>query len=239
MVILFSPDRSIMNHHNLSQRIQVITFDCYGTLIDWEAGAVEFMSHILRRANSPLPVGQLFERWEEIQFGYLRDPYELYREILFHSLLDTLDELKIPYRDGDGDHFGEAIGTWQPFADVPQGLARLKRKFKLGIISNIDQDILAQTLGTLGTGMDYIVTAERAGSYKPDPEPFRMALEEIALPPSSILHAAFGYKYDLQPAAAHGMATCFVNRSGMSLPPGCQPDLRVSSIGDLADQLGA
>jgi 2-haloacid dehalogenase len=227
-----------MNHPDLQQRIKVITFDCYGTLIDWEAGAMEFMAEILRHSHSPLPARRLFDRWEEIQFGYLKDPYQPYREILYHSLLDTLDEMNIPYRDGDGDRFGEAIGTWQPFADVPQGLARLKKRYRLGIISNIDEDIVARTLGYLGTGMDCVITAERAGFYKPDPEPFLMAMERIAVPPQAILHAAFGYKYDLQPASAQGMATCFVNRSGMKLPAGFQPDLTVASVADLADRLG-
>ena len=225
------------NTHLSCQNIQVITFDCYGTLIDWETGATQYMSGILGRTHSSLPVRRVFERWEEIQFIYLQDPYETYREILFHSLLDTLDELKIPYRDGDGDGFGEVFGTCQPFPDVPPGLARLKKKYKLGIISNIDDDILARSLTYLGTGMDFLITAERVGFYKPDPEPFKLALEMIGVAPSHILHAAFGYKYDLRPASELGMATCFVNRSGLALPPGYAPDITVASIADLAQAL--
>jgi 2-haloacid dehalogenase len=227
------------NTDRLSSSFQVITFDCYGTLIDWEAGATKYMSEILARTKCTLPVKKVFERWEAIQFSYLQDPYESYREILFHSLLDTLDELKIPYRDGDGDGFGQAIGNWQPFPDVPPSLARMKPKYKLGIISNIDEDILARSLCYLGTGIDYIITAERAGSYKPDPEPFKLALEEIGIAPSHILHAAFGYKYDLQPSSKLGFSTCFVNRSGQSLPSGFKPDISVSSLAEMADVLSA
>jgi 2-haloacid dehalogenase len=218
---------------------QVITFDCYGTLIDWEAGATQYISEILARTKCALPVEKVFELWEKIQFGYLRDPYEPYREILYHSLLDTLDELKISYRDGDGDGFGEAIGKWQPFPDVPPSLTRLKQKFKLGVISNIDEDILARSLRYLGTSFDYIITAERAGSYKPDPEPFRLAMEEIGIAPSRILHAAFGYKYDLRPSSELGFSTCFVNRSALPLPSGFKPDITVLSLTEMADMLSA
>lgn len=229
----------MINTNLENRRFKAITFDCYGTLIDWESGAMKYLSAILKRAHSSVPTRKVFERWEEIQFIYLQDPYEPYREILFHSLLDTLDELKIPYRDGDGDGFGEDIGNWQPFPDVPSGLARLKKHFKLGIISNVDDDIVAQSLSYMGTAIDFLITAERAGFYKPDPEPFKLAIELIGLPPADILHAAFGYKYDLRPASELGMSTCFVNRSGLALPEGFAPDLIVTSIADLAEALQA
>lgn len=228
-----------MTNTSIQKDIQVITFDCYGTLIDWEKGAIDIFKDILTRASSLLKPKRLFDRWEEIQFEYIRAPYEPYRDILYHSLLDTLDEFSIKCQDDDGDRFAHAIGRWQPFPEVPGALARLRKKFKLGIISNTDDDILDQSLHSLGVKMDYVITAESAGVYKPDPEPFHLAIERIGLPSSSILHAAFGVKYDLGPAARVGAKTAFINRSGIKLPPQFSPTLTVDSLNDLATALGA
>ena len=221
------------------QDIQVITFDCYGTLIDWEKGAMRVIEDITRASSSDLPPEKLFNRWEEIQFEYIQDPYEPYREILYHSLLDTFDEFQIKYHDGAGDRFSDAIETWQPFPETPGALSRLGKKFKLGIISNIDDDILEQTLHYLGVSFNYLITAERAGFYKPDPEPFRVALEEIGLPAHQVLHTAFGYKYDLGPAKQLGMSTAFVNRTGIVLPGQFEPTMTVRSLTELGDRLEA
>jgi 2-haloalkanoic acid dehalogenase type II len=135
-----------------------------------------------------------------------------------------------------GPGLARSVAEWEPFADTTRALRRLAKRRRLAIVSNIDRDLLADTVGRLQAPFSALVTAEDARAYKPDPRPFQLAIEGLALPPERILHAAFGWKYDLAPAHALGMRTCFVNRgnvAGVEEPR----DLEVPSLEALAELL--
>ena len=226
--------------------LKAITFDCYGTLIDWEAGIAAYVAPLLARAApsrreqgearpSVTPAAWV-ERWERIQFQMLR-PYRPYREILQRSFDATMQYFGLEAFVDDGPGLARAVGDWMPFADTTRALRRLAKRYRLAIISNIDRDLLAATMGHLQAPFSSLVTAEDARAYKPDPAPFKLALERLGLPPGEILHAGFGWRYDLAPAQALGMRTAFVNRSGGSAPEGAPPDLSVPSVESLADTL--
>ena len=217
--------------------IDAITFDCYGTLIDWERGLRTYVHHLLVQKRVSVPVDEVVKVWEHIQFEMIRGPYQKYRIIMAESMLDSLGEFKINGEADDGRELAHAMGTWRPFKDVPEGLARLKKKFRLGIISNTDRDIIARTLRYLGVDMDVVVVAEDVRAYKPATAGFEEALKRLGLPAGRVLHAAFGVAYDLGPARRLGMKLAFVRRSAMGKvePP---PDLEVHSITELADRLG-
>jgi 2-haloalkanoic acid dehalogenase type II len=217
--------------------LQAITFDCYGTLIDWEAGLRDYVRPIL--AKSPqhgVTVEQWVERWEKIQFQMLK-PYRPYREILQRSYDATMQHFGIEAFVDAGAGLARSVADWPPFADSRRALRRLARRYQLAIVSNIDRDLLADSVGQLQAPFSCLVTAEDARAYKPDPKPLQMAIERLALPPGAILHAAFGWNYDLGPARALGMRVCFVNRGGVTID---EPrDFEVPSLTALADTLDA
>jgi 2-haloacid dehalogenase len=214
--------------------IHAITFDCYGTLIDWEAGVRDYVAPILGGHRDVTPA-QWVERWERIQFQMLT-PYRPYREVLQRSYDATMQYFGIEAFIDAGAGLARSVSVWPPFADARRALRRLARRYRLAIVSNIDRDLLADSVGQLQAPFSCLVTAEDARAYKPDPKPLALAIERLAMAPAEILHAAFGWKYDLAPARALGMRTCFVNRGGVAVD---EPrDLEVPSLEALADALG-
>ena len=147
------------------------------------------------------------------------------------------------FADG-GPGLVRSLGEWAPFPDTVRAMRTMARRRRLGIISNLDRVLLAATLGQLQAPLSMTVTAEEAKAYKPDPAPFRLALERMGLGPDEVLHAAFGWKYDLAPARALGMRTCFVTRPTVVELPAPErlaelgADLVVESLGELAERLG-
>lgn len=218
--------------------VDAITFDCYGTLIDWERGLRTYFSRLLIQKRVSVPPDELHKIWEQMQFAMLTKPYKRYRIILADSLEAALRRFKVSYEPEDGQRLAHALGTWRPFKDVPEGLARLKKKFKLGIISNTDRDIISRTLTYLGTDMDVVVVAEDVRGYKPGTKGFEEALKQLKLPPERVLHVAFGVAYDLGPARSLGMKLGFVRR-GLMEKVSPEPDLEVATLPELADRLGA
>jgi 2-haloalkanoic acid dehalogenase type II len=222
------------------REIRAVTFDCYGTLVDWEAGIAAYVApHLQRaaRAGKTVTPAEWLAAWEPIQFALLT-PWRPYHEVLVESFERTMRALELECFADGGPGLARGVGDWPPFPDTVPALRRIARRRSVAIVSNIDQAMLAETLGRLAAPFSALVTAEEAGAYKPDPAPLRLALERLRLPPSSVLHAAFGWKYDLDPARALGMRTCFVNRGGID-PRGLSFDLEVADLADLARRLDA
>jgi len=222
----------------MSPAIDWITFDCYGTLIDWDRGVHSFLTSLLIQKRVSVPVDEVMRSWQAFQFKMVQEPFRRYRVILAMSLEEALRRFKVSYSPDDGHRFAHAMGSWRPFKDVAEGLARLKRKFKLGIISNTDKDIIARTLTYLGVEMDLVITSEEMRAYKPSTKGFEEALKRMETPPERALHAAFGVAYDLGAALAVGMKRAIVRRGRLEKvdPP---PDIEVMTILELADKLGA
>jgi len=215
--------------------IAAITFDCYGTLIDWETGLRDYVRPILEQTKqAEVSPAAWVERWERIQFQMLT-PYRSYREILARSYDATMQHFGIEAFVDAGAGLARSVASWQPFPDSTAALRRLAKRRRLGIVSNIDRDLLADSVGRLQAPFSCLVTAEDARAYKPNPRPLELAIERLGLVPSQILHAAFGWKYDLAPARALGMRTCFVNRG--QLPVDEPRDLEVPSLAALAELL--
>lgn len=212
-----------------------VTFDCYGTLIDWDEGIRTFLGDLLNRKGSRVDLDALHRRWEAIQFDLIQQTYRPYKDILRLSLEATLKEFCIPYSPEDGDAFAASMPTWRPFPDVPPTLRALKRHARLAIISNTDNDILKESVKLMGAEFDALITAEDAKVYKPHPRIFEFALQRLGEAPDRILHVAFGFKYDLAPAKAVGMKTCWVNRKGEPMPEGVAPDFVLTDFRQLPE----
>ncbi len=212
-----------------------VTFDCYGTLIDWERGIGDFFASFCGGGDTEA----LLAEWEEIQFRMIAGPYRRYREILAESLRETLAARGLPRRPDKEAEFAESLTTWTPFPDTNEGLDRLKAKgIKLGIISNIDDDLIARTLQHFTVPFDMVTTAQQSGAYKPNAASFRLALTRIGesrslSPPRRVTHAAFGERYDLQTARDCGMQVVFVARNGRDIP--FRADGQVPGLAQLPD----
>ncbi len=211
-----------------------ITFDCYGTLVDWENGIRAFFRSLPGVASNL--VDTLTSEWEEIQFALINGPYRPYHEILSLSLREALSKRGQPLRRQDEERFSQSLTTWKPFPDTNPSLEKLvERGFRLGIVSNIDDNLIESTLKLFSVRFDAVVTAQQCQAYKPSMRPFQVALERIACPSLAVVHAAFGDKYDLAPAHLCGIRTAFVNRCGKRIH--LRPDVEVSDLMELVGVL--
>jgi len=198
---------------------KAITFDCYGTLIDWESGIQQFFAERLAAHNiEGVDPRDLQHKWEEIQFVTIQEQYRPYREVLRDSMRMALDTSQIPYAEQDLDEFANSMGKWQPFPDTKQAIIELQKLTKVVLITNTDDNIIAETERTIGVKFDEIITAEQAGAYKPSHKGFLLARERLGLDVSEMWHAGFGFKYDIVPATELGYTTVWVNRQGEVRP---------------------
>ena len=217
--------------------IRAATFDCYGTLIDWEGGAAAFLYELARRhEREPPPGPELRARWEELQFERLSGDWSAYRDVLADSLSEWAGERGYRWNVNDGEALVRAMESWQAFPDTAPALrAARDAGLKLWIISNTDRAIMDHSLRQLGVDLDGVTVAEDCRAYKPGREPFQKALREIDVPPEEILHVAFGFKYDIATAQEMGMKTAWVNRRRESAPGPERPDHEWNDLWPLAE----
>lgn len=215
-------------------RIKAVTFDCYGTLVDWERGIREFL---MSRFRIPRPRAMaMFKAWEEEQFGRIQAPYRRYREIMAESLAEVCEALGLPYKVQDLADFVANLLSWPIYPDV-EALERLKPR-QVGILSNMDTDLLEATIARFPVDcVDFFISAEMIQSYKPARTHFDKAIEAVGCAPGEICHCAFGVRYDVGPAGAVGMKTIIVKRS--TLPSGPEADAVVGSLAELPEAIAA
>jgi 2-haloacid dehalogenase len=209
-----------------------ITFDCYGTLIDTRTGYVRYWKELLasKEVGARVDLMEFVESWGNEEFRLIQGRYQPYRTILTKSVETTLAHYGLPVREGDGEGLAEAWGQFLPFDDVNPILTQLQTRHKLALITNVDNDIVAHSIASMGIDFDGVFTAETCGAYKPSRIPFEYAVEQMGVPSAEVLHVAFGYKYDHTTAHELGFPTVWVNRRNLQLPAGipigCEmPDL--------------
>lgn len=223
--------------NNLEQ-VEVLTFDCYGTLIDWESGIRQSLEALRTEHGVEQTVDQLLATWEAIQFEMIRGPYRRYRDILRDSLRETFAKVGVSLSSAEANSLGDHLGTWAPFDDTVESLRRLATRYKLGILSNIDDDLLAHSVQHLGVSFDELITAEQLQSYKPQPAHFEEAIRRFGRPANCFLHGAFGFKYDQAPALAQGMSTAWIKRPGWIRDDVATPTYETDSLAGLVRLLG-
>ncbi len=226
----------------MDHRITTVSFDCYGTLIDSAAGRAAFFAALAleRTGAEPAPGGQLREAWENAQYELVTQPYRPYKQVLGEACRRLADEQGWPWDRGDDARFLAATRVFQPFPDTVPVLRRLRAAgLRLAVLSNTDRELIGHTLRQLEVPIDVVVTAEDCGAYKPSKRVFAAVLEAIGEPPSRILHAAFGFRYDIPPAQAIGLPTAWINRRGQARPGATVPDHEWRTLWELADTLGA
>jgi 2-haloacid dehalogenase len=212
------------------------TFDCYGTLIDWEGGVGSFLYELARRhEHDPPPARELREHWEALQFERIQRGWSSYREVLAASLAEWAGQRGYRVNENDGELLARSMESWQPFPEtVPALRAAREAGIRLWIISNTDRAIIEHSLRHLEVEFDGVTVAEDCRTYKPSTAPFEKALREIAVPHEQILHVAFGFKYDIGPAQQVGLRTAWVNRKQEQAPGPERPDHEWSDLWPLA-----
>ena len=219
--------------------IRLITFDCYGTLIDWETGMLTAMRPLFCRDRGEITDVQLLEAYGEAEVELESGPYLVYREVLSRSLQEVGRRLGVAISSEEGREFAESLTRWEPFADTVSSLQELSRRFRLGIISNVDDDLFAVTRQKLGAPFDVVVTAQQVRSYKPSFRNFEEMFERSGLKKEEILHAGQSVYHDIIPANALGIKNVWVNRpskrpgSGATRPAAARPTAEVSSLVEL------
>lgn len=214
---------------------KAITFDCYGTLIDWESAIQRFFAESMDAKGLGYADPQtLQEDWEEIQFRSIQEHYRPYRQILRDTLGMTFAQHAIPSNEAEADEFADAMGHWKPFPDTRDAILELQKYVKVVLITNTDDSIIAETERTIGVKFDDIITAEQARAYKPSPNGFQLARQRLGLRVSEIWHAGFGFKYDIVPAKKLGYTTVWVNRQGNARPGRVKETFLVGDLRTLA-----
>ena len=193
-------------------RFDALTFDCYGTLIDWESGILAGLRPMLAKRGIDRPDDELLEVYAGLEAAAEAGKYRRYREILAAGMRGVAAHFGVEADAVEVAAFGDSVGDWPAFPDSAAALARLHERFRLGVITNCDDDLFARSAARLETTFDWVVTAQTAGSYKPDARNFEVALERIGLPRERILHVAQSLYHDHVTARRLGLATVWIDR---------------------------
>ena len=230
------------------EKYMALTFDCYGTLIDWESGIADALRPVMRAHGLRVSDAELMELYAEIERAGKSGEYRRYREVLRATVRGICTRLRIVPSVSEVECLAESLGSWQPFPDTVDALERFKNRYRLCIVSNVDDDLFAGTARTLDVDFDYIVTAEQAGSYKPSHNNFAMAITRMGIPKERVLHVAESVKLDIEAAKSFGMDAVWVNRhagleregsaSGNPSEGESGADLEVPDLKTLAELMG-
>lgn len=189
-----------------------VTFDCYGTLIDWEAGLAAALRAALGAHGVTADDEDLLERYARHESAAEAGPYLPYRDVLSTGLRGVAGEFRVVVTDGEAATFGGSVVDWPAFPDSVAALARLKERFRLGVLTNCDDDLFAASNARLGVAFDWIVTAQQVGSYKPSEANFAALFARVGLPRERILHVAQSLYHDHAPARRLGLTTVWIDR---------------------------
>jgi 2-haloalkanoic acid dehalogenase type II len=214
----------------------VITFDCYGTLIDWETGISAAFTSAAAADGRVLDRRQVLEAYAEIEPAVEAEAYRRYRDVLTETAQRVAERLGWHLSEERAAFLPDSLPAWEPFNDTNPALERLAGAgYTLGILSNVDDDLLAGTRRHFRVSFDLLVTAQQVGSYKPAHGHFRVARQRIGA--RRWLHAAQSYFHDVVPARALGIPTAWINRKAERAPDGGRADHEFRTLTELADWL--
>jgi 2-haloacid dehalogenase len=220
-------------------RPEVLSFDCFGTLVDWESGILAALQPWRQRSGVTASDDDLLERFAALEPAAEAGPYKRYREILA-GVLDGLGaEAGVTPTAVEREAFASSVPDWPLFPDTAEGLRALKARYKLAVITNCDTDLFTETARDFPITFDWIITAEQVQGYKPSLNNFHRAFERIGVPRERMLHVAQSLFHDVAPARELGLTTVWVNRrqgkpgAGATAPSDAVPDYEVPDLASL------
>lgn len=226
---------------------KVLTFDCYGTLIDWETGMVDALAPLTDKLGGKLTRDEILEAHARHESSQQRQtPYKRYREVLAIVYRRLAEEWGVKTAWDECVGYGNSIKGWPAFPDTAAALGYLKQHYKLVILSNVDNESFAESNKKLGVDFDAIYTAEDIGSYKPSGKNFKYmlsTLKSLGYKKKDILHTAESMFHDHAPANRHGLKSCWIYRRyekqgfGATMHPGEMPhyDFRFNSMKEMVE----
>jgi 2-haloacid dehalogenase len=212
------------------------TFDCYGTLVDWNAGIRAELERLMAGADGE----RLLERYHEIEPGVQRDrPGASYRSVMARVLAELADEAGTELPEGERDALGDSLPGWPVFPEVPRALADARdRGWKLAALTNSDRDLIDASLDAIGVPFDGTVVASEIGSYKPAHGHWRAFYESTGADPGRHVHVAQSHFHDIAPAHELGITSVWINRLGERHEPAPDREMRdLSGLADVLDEL--
>jgi 2-haloacid dehalogenase len=226
-------------------RFDALTFDCYGTLIDWERGILAALRPWTHRHGVACDDEYLLARYAAAEATAESGPWRPYREVLAVVLEQLATDLGVRLPAGERELLARSVGDWPPFPDTVAALRALGGRYRLAIVSNVDDALFVETANRqLHTLFDQVITAEQVRSYKPAPAHFHEALKRLGLDRTRVLHVAQSLYHDIAPARALGLTTVWVNRRAGRAGPGAtppaetKPDLEVFDLNALVTLSG-
>jgi 2-haloacid dehalogenase/putative hydrolase of the HAD superfamily len=223
----------------IPKQIKFVTFDVYGTLIDWETGAYDAFTKEAERDGFTIERDELIPLFHSVQQQIQAGSYELYAEVLRRTAVQIAKELGWPLEPSRSGFLPDSVQRWPAFKETNPVLAKVKKKFEVGLISNIDDKLLGQTRRHIPLDFDLVVTAQQVRSYKPDPAHFTECERRIG-GKKGWVHVAASYYHDVEPCVKKKIPVIWVNRSGQVLEPGQKkPDAEVKNLREAAKLIGA
>ena len=223
----------------LPKEVTFVSFDVYGTLIDWESGAYDAFAKEAERDGFTLSRDELIPLFHSIQQEIQSGSYELYAEVLRRTAVRISKELGWPLEPSRSGFLPDSVPRWKPFKETNTQLARFGKKFEIGLISNIDDKLLGLTRRHFKTDFDLVVTAQQVRSYKPDPAHFKECERRMG-GKKGWVHVAGSYYHDVEPCLKMKIPVIWVNRRKETLEPGQKkPTAEVKTLLEAAKLLGA
>jgi 2-haloacid dehalogenase len=221
-------------------RFEVLTFDCYGTLINWEDGLFAALRPIFAAHSKKPDDATVLQLYGDFELRAEQPPFRNYRDVLAEVVRQFGKELGFEPTPAEVSSLAKSLPVWKPWPDTVAALSQLKTKYRLAILSNVDDDLFAGTRPQLGVTFDEVITAQQAKAYKPSLKLFELALSRINAPAHRVLHVGQSIYHDVVPAQSLGLATVWINRP--SARPGvgavkaadAKPDLAFTSLAELA-----
>jgi 2-haloacid dehalogenase len=226
------------------EMFEVLTFDCYGTLIDWESGIASTMGKMLSSHGVRLGDEEILELFAKLESRIEAGDFCNYKTVLAKVAEGFGRELGFIPHQSEIESFSRSVRDWPPFNDSVEALHSLKKRYGLAVVSNVDNDLFAFSARHLKTDFDWVITAEEVKSYKPSLNNFYSAIEKIGIPKEKILHVAQSLYHDIEPAAKVGLKTVWINRRhdkegfGATPPAKAKPDMELPDLLGLASLAG-
>jgi 2-haloacid dehalogenase len=220
---------------------RLLTFDCYGTLIDWETGILSALRPVLAAHGKTIADSELLSLYSELESEAESGEFRPYREVLQSVVRGLGERLGFTPTEPQVRSLPDSLPNWSPFPDTVEALSKLKTRYRLAVVSNVDDELFAPTARRLKVPFDYVITAQQARAYKPSLQMFKLAQQRTGATTGQWLHVAQSVYHDVVPAKSLGIATVWVNRpstrpgAGASKAVAGQPDLEVPDLKTLAE----